>query len=146
MLDNSSDGMRSPEWRPDRAWIAQSYSAFTDVDLRPMGALVNQQEDVLAMHEPRHSLNPARQTTTQAPLVQVTEPFAGATHVVHEGPQASTPLARQTPPHSWKPALHAMPHELPLQVALPLGGTGQGLHRLPHEFTLLLAAHRPPQL
>jgi hypothetical protein len=126
--------------------IAEFFSRLTDVDVHPIGAVVNQQDDVLAMQVPRHSLNPARQVTTHEPLLQLTVPLLGATHVVHEGPQALTPLARQTPPHSWKPALHAMPHEAPLQVALPLAGTAQGVHRVPQEFTLLLAAHRPPQL
>ena len=39
-----------------------------------------------------------------------------------------------------------MPHDVPLQVAIPLLGTGQDAHEAPQEATLVLDAHTPLQL
>lgn len=38
-----------------------------------------------------------------------------------------------------------MPQLVPLHVALPLVGTGQGVHELPQELRLVLSAHELPQ-
>jgi hypothetical protein len=41
--------------------------------------------------------------------------------------------------------LHASPHEVPSQVALPFGSVGQGVHDDgPHEVTLVFDAHWVP--
>jgi hypothetical protein len=38
-----------------------------------------------------------------------------------------------------------MPQLTPLQVAVPLAGTGQGVHDVPQEVTALLGTHALPQ-
>lgn len=52
----------------------------------------------------------------------------------------------QVPLHALKPALHAKPHDVPLQVATALAGSGHGVHDVPHALTLPLDTHLPPQL
>ena len=51
----------------------------------------------------------------------------------------------QSPQHALYPALHAMPQVVPLQVELPLVGTGQGSQRLPQVAVLTSEAQLLPQ-
>jgi hypothetical protein len=52
----------------------------------------------------------------------------------------------QAPVHGLKPVLHAVPHEVPLHVALPLvGPEGHAEHDVPHDAVDVLLTHVPPQ-
>ena len=87
------------------------------------------------------------QAYPQATPLHVGEALAGAVHAVHDEPHvAMSMLLTHTPPHRWKPALHAKPHVVPSHVVVALAGAGaQGAHRVPHELVLVLLRHRPPQ-
>ena len=100
------------------------------------------------------------QARTQAPTaLQVTEPLAGAVHTRQLFPHdvmAVLPLithdAVAPVPQRWYPVVQLMPHwsGLPLHVAVPLAGIGQGVHAavvavVPHDIGLVLSAHMFPQ-
>ena len=90
--------------------------------------------------------NPATQARTQEVPLHETDPLAGATQVVHDGPQASAVLfGTQTGaccvPRRQVPALQLNPQVVPLQVAVALAGTWHGVHEVPQVFGLLLDTH-----
>ena len=71
-----------------------------------------------------------------------------ATQLVPEHAHAVAPVAgqvAQVPPQAIVPVLHVIPHVVPLQVAVPFAGTGQGVHDVPQLATLLLATQLPEQ-
>ena len=71
--------------------------------------------------------------------------FGGATHAVQLEPQvASAVFAAHAAPHTWYPALHARPHVVPSQVALPLVGLVHAVHELPHDAVLEFDTQAPP--
>ena len=45
------------------------------------------------------------------------------------------------PPQAWKPLMQRKPHVVPLHVATPAGGVGQGLHDFPQLETEVLLLH-----
>ena len=96
---------------------------------------------------------------THAPAaLQITVPFAGAVHTVQLLPHEAmlvlpliTQVAFAPVPHWWYPVVQLTPHAsgLPLQVAVPLAGTGQGVHDAvvevsPHDMGLVFSAHILP--
>lgn len=103
-------------------------------------------------------LDPQRVSPVAQPLVQPLPPPGSAEHsgavppqTVPHAPQLagrlrsvsqpSVALALQSP----KPAMHAMPHEIPLQVALAFERAGHAVHEVvPHVVTEALGAHAPP--
>ena len=99
------------------------------------------------------------QARTQAPAaLQVTVPFAGAVHTVQLLPHelgSVLPLITHAPvapmPQRWYQVVQLMPQAsgIPLQVAAPFAGAGQGVQAavvavVPHDITLLLSAHTIP--
>jgi len=59
-------------------------------------------------------------------------PPGGTAQGAQERPQLSTLVfGTQLPAHAWKPALHATPHTLSLQDAMPLAGDGHAVHAVP---------------
>lgn len=97
------------------------------------------------------------------------EALAGTWQTVQEAPQPVTsPLVRHKPLQAWVPvgqapeqvALLAMqaplhrvspvgqepPQDVPSQVAVPFGGTGQGEQALPQLLVSLLETHWPPHI
>jgi len=46
----------------------------------------------------------------------------------------------------WYPALQAIPHAVPSQIAEPFSGAGHGEHALPHVAADVLDTHAPLQL
>jgi hypothetical protein len=44
-------------------------------------------------------------------------------------------------PQRWKPVLHAGTHDVPLQVTVPLVGTGHTVHAAPHASAVLFGTH-----
>ena len=100
------------------------------------------------------------QARTHAPAaLQVTLPLTGAVHTVQLFPHdvgSVLPLITHRPaapvPHRWYPVVQLMPHAsgVPVQVAVPLAGIGQGVHAavvavVPHDSGLELSAHVFPQ-
>ncbi|MES1172177.1 MAG: hypothetical protein ABUL77_02980 [Bacteroidota bacterium] len=90
--------------------------------------------------------NPATQARTQEVPLHDTDPWSGATQVVHDGPQASavlfgTQAGACAVPRRQVPALQVNPQVVPLQVAVALAGTWHGVHELPQLFGLLLDTH-----
>ena len=100
------------------------------------------------------------QARTQAPAaLQATVPLAGAVHTVQLFPHevmAVLPLITHVAvapvPHRWYPVVQLMPHAsgVPLHVAVPLAGMGQGVQAavvavVPHDIGLVLRAHMFPQ-
>lgn len=64
----------------------------------------------------------------------------------HDAPHvARALLLTQSPRHRWKPVLHATPHEVPSQVAVPFVGAGQAAQSPPQVLGLVLSAHTAPQ-
>jgi hypothetical protein len=53
-------------------------------------------------------------------------------------------IGTHSPPETMKPALHTIPHVVPLQVAIPFVGTGHGEHDAPHVSGSVLLTHAPP--
>jgi hypothetical protein len=51
----------------------------------------------------------------------------------------------QVPPQDSVPVLQVIPHVVPLHVAVPFAGTGQGVHDVPQVATLLLGTQLPAQ-
>ena len=99
------------------------------------------------------------QARTHVPAaLQVTVPFAGAVQTVQLLPHELgsvlpliTHAAVAPAPHRWYPVVQLMPQAngVPLQVADPFAGAGQGVHAavvdvVPHDITLLLSAHVIP--
>ena len=73
--------------------------------------------------------------------------FDGAEQAVQDVPHVAVlEFDTQLPPQSWKPALHAIPQLVPLQVAVPFPGTGQAVQDVPHVAVLEFDTHVPPQL
>jgi hypothetical protein len=76
------------------------------------------------------------QVITHAPLPLQLSPEAFGSDVVHALPQLpqfalSVCSLTHTLPQALKPMLHAIPQATPLQVAVPLPGTGHGESQLP---------------
>jgi hypothetical protein len=97
---------------------------------------------------PRSLWQPATGVVPQVPPVQtaVRHGSVGVGHTVQDAPQLLGSLsALQLLPHAWKPVLHAMPHEVPSQVAVPLVGTTHGMHSVPQVAGSLLDAQLPAQ-
>ena len=100
------------------------------------------------------------QARTQAPAaLQVTVPLAGAVHTRQLFPHevmAVLPLITHDTfapvPQGWYPVVQLRPHAsgLPLHVAVPLAGIGQGVHAatvavVPHDIGLVFSAQVFPQ-
>jgi hypothetical protein len=88
--------------------------------------------------------------------LQVTEPFAGAVQVRHDGPQASavsfgTQVGVAAVPRRQKPGVLQTTRQLRVpglatlsHAAMPFAaGAGQAVHDVPHELTLVLATQAP---
>jgi hypothetical protein len=98
-------------------------------------------------HWPLQRWKPALQESVQAPPVeQPLMPLGSVGHGVHRLPHVATSaFETQALPQAWKPLLHAMPHDVPLQVELPLAGTAHGEQAPPHVAVSRLLTHTPLQ-
>jgi hypothetical protein len=91
-------------------------------------------------------LNPCGGLHTQAPPLQLmNEPWCVQSSQALPHTPFVSPL-HAPPPQSLKPLLQSMPHEVPLQVAVPCGSVGQALQLEPHDPVLVSDRQLPPQL
>lgn len=103
-----------------------------------------------------HRWNVALHAGTQAVPLQVTVPFAGCVHVVHDGPQAAmVSLAMQVGaaavPRRQKPGVLQTTRQLSVpglatlsHAAAPFaGGAAHAVHDEPHELMLVFATQAP---
>jgi hypothetical protein len=103
-----------------------------------------------------HMWKPVLQAETHDVPLQLTVPFAGAVHVVHDGPQAAvvsfdTQVGAAAVPRRQKPGVLQTTRQLSApgvatlsHAAIPLaGGAGHAVHDVPHELMLVFAMHAP---